>query len=154
MSTPDIPRNTPWHAAYPAPKSEVNSLPRQELLRWLKEGKQPGKDFVLVDVRRNDFEGGTIRGSLNLPAQSLYHTRPALYTLLKSGDVKRVIWYCGSCNGRGPRAAAWFADYLVEKQDSSIESLILEGGIKGWAAAGSEYTELMDEYDASVWAKS
>jgi len=56
MSTPDIPRNTPWHAAYPAPKSEVNSLPRQELLRWLKEGKQAGKDFVLVDVRRNDFE--------------------------------------------------------------------------------------------------
>ena len=120
------------------------------------------------------LQGGTIRGSLNLPCQSLYPTRPALYTLLKSGGVENVIWYCGetvlllsfdwtcltvaflegSCGGRGPRAAAWFADYLAEKQDSTMKSLILEGGIKGWAAAGPEYTELMDEYDASVWAKS
>jgi arsenical-resistance protein 2 len=34
-----------------------------------------------------------------------------------------------------------------------MQSLILEGGIKGWAAAGPEYTELMDEYDANVWTK-
>ncbi|KAJ5195080.1 arsenate reductase (Arc2) [Penicillium cinerascens] len=154
MAAPDIPRNTQWHEAYPAPMSKVDALPRQELLRWLREGKQAGRDFVLVDVRRNDFEGGTIRGSLNLPCQSLYPTRPALYTLLKSGGVENVIWYCGSCGGRGPRAAAWFADYLVEKRDSTMKSMILEGGIKGWAAAGPEYTELMDEYDASVWAKS
>lgn len=29
--------------------------------------------------------------------------------------------------------------------------MILEGGIKGWAAAGPEYVEWMDEYDESVW---
>lgn len=39
-------------------------------------------------------------------------------------------------------------------QDETMKSMILEGGIKGWAAAGSEYTELMDEYDAGVWTKS
>ncbi|KAJ5321144.1 arsenate reductase (Arc2) [Penicillium atrosanguineum] len=94
MAAPDVPR-TPWHTAYPAPTSEVDALPRQELLRWIKEGKMPGKDYVLVDVRRNDFEGGTIRGSVNLPAQSLYPTRPALYTLFASSGVKHVIWYCG-----------------------------------------------------------
>lgn len=55
MDAPDIPR-TPWHEAYPAPKSEVDALPRHELLRWLREGKLAGRDFVLVDVRRNDFE--------------------------------------------------------------------------------------------------
>lgn len=59
----------------------------------------------------------------------------------------------GSCNGRGPRTANWFADYLAQQQDTTMQSLILEGGIKGWAAAGPEYTELMDEYDASVWTK-
>jgi arsenical-resistance protein 2 len=26
------------------------------LLQWFREGKQPGRDFVLVDVRRTDFE--------------------------------------------------------------------------------------------------
>ncbi|EPS27613.1 hypothetical protein PDE_02557 [Penicillium oxalicum 114-2] len=144
----------PWHAAYPAPKSTVPSLPRNQLLHWFQNGKQPGRDFVLVDVRRTDFEGGTIRGSINLPAHSLYPTLPGVYALLSQSGVKQVIWYCGSSNGRGPRAANWFADYLAEKQDTSMQSLILEGGIKGWAAAGAEYTAWMDDYDPNVWTKN
>lgn len=59
----------------------------------------------------------------------------------------------GSCNGRGPRAAGWFGDYVRSQQDDSTESLVLEGGIKGWVAAGESYTELMDEYSQSAWSK-
>jgi arsenical-resistance protein 2 len=40
-------------------------------------------------------QGGTIRGSINLPAHSLYPTLPAVYALLSSSGVKHVIWYCG-----------------------------------------------------------
>ncbi|KAE8136344.1 Rhodanese-like domain-containing protein [Aspergillus pseudotamarii] len=143
----------PWHAAYPAPRGAAATLPRQEFLQWFKEGKQPGKDFVLVDLRRTDYEGGTIRGSLNLPAQSLYPAIPTLYKLLAASKVKSVIWYCGSSRGRGTRAGGWFADYLQDQGETNLKSLVLEGGIKGWVAAGPEYTELMDEYDASFWAK-
>lgn len=46
----------PWHAAYPAPRNTADTLPRHELLQWFRDGKQPGKDFVLVDLRRTDFE--------------------------------------------------------------------------------------------------
>lgn len=35
-----------------------------------------------------------------------------------------------------------------------MQSLVLVNGIKGWATAGLEYTEWMDEYDESVWLKS
>lgn len=101
---------TPWHASYPAPRTVAPSLSRQELLQWFREGKRAGTDFVLVDVRRTDFEvcrgitvdiradikqGGTIQGSLNLPVQSLYPTIPTLYSLLSNGKVKHVVWYCG-----------------------------------------------------------
>ncbi|BAE56260.1 unnamed protein product [Aspergillus oryzae RIB40] len=146
----------PWHAAFPAPRTTAATLPRQELLQWLKEGKQPGKDFVLVDLRRADYEGGTIRGSLNLPAQSLYPTIPTLYKLLAASKVESVIWYCdtGSSAGRGTRAGGWFADYLQDQGETTLKSLVLEGGIKGWVAAGPEYTDLMDGYDASFWAKT
>jgi len=34
-----------------------------------------------------------------------------------------------------------------------MQSLILTGGIKGWATAGPEYTEAMLEYDSKVWEK-
>ncbi|KAJ5650116.1 arsenate reductase (Arc2) [Penicillium longicatenatum] len=141
----------PWHAAYPAPKCTAPVLSRLEVLKWLREGR---KDFVLVDLRRADFEGGTICGSLNLPAQTLYPSLPTLYSVLSGANVKRVIWYCGSCGGRGTRAAAWFADYIESQQDTALKSFALEGGIKGWVASGSEYTEWMDGYDASSWAST
>lgn len=56
MAAPESDNPPPWHAAYPAPKATPNTLPRQELLQWFREGKQAGRDFVLVDVRRTDFE--------------------------------------------------------------------------------------------------
>lgn len=82
-----------------------------ELLQWMKNGKQAGKDFVLVDLRRNAHEvcvfhigqssltdvvqGGTIHGSINLPAQSLYPSIPVVFAMLKAGNIHKIIWYCG-----------------------------------------------------------
>lgn len=34
----------------------AGSISRLELLRWYREGKRIGKDFVLIDLRRTDFE--------------------------------------------------------------------------------------------------
>ncbi|KAK9371754.1 Rhodanese-like domain-containing protein [Lipomyces chichibuensis] len=141
----------PWYAAYPEARTVAASITRLDLLKWFREGKMPGRDFVLIDLRRTDHEGGTIRGSLNLPAQSLYTTIPALYSLLAAAKVTEVVWYCGSSRGRGTRAAGWFADYIAGQNNSTLKSLVLEGGIKGWAAAGEEYTRLMDEYEESAW---
>lgn len=83
--------------------------------------------------------------------------------LLLISKAKHVVWYCGQflfCGpkeeniilfslylgppgGRGMRAASWFVGYIVEQGETSMKSLTLEGGIKGWAMAGSEHTELM-----------
>lgn len=32
-----------------------------------------------------------------------------------------------------------------------MQSLVLEGGIKGWVGAGEEYVEQIVGYEASVW---
>ncbi|KAK4104425.1 hypothetical protein N658DRAFT_492528, partial [Parathielavia hyrcaniae] len=100
------------------------------------------------------IQGGTIRGSINLPAQSLYPTLPSVYALCKAAGLRKVIFYCGSSAGRGTRATGWLADHIAEAGDNELKSLALAGGIKGWAAAGSEYVEWMDGYDAAVWTKS
>ncbi|ROT41984.1 Rhodanese-like protein [Sodiomyces alkalinus F11] len=145
----------PWHAAYPKPKtSEPASLSSEEVLALLKGRSEnaASNDFVLVDVRRNDHQGGTVRGSINLPAQSLYPSIPTLYGLFKAAGVKQVIFYCGSSAGRGTRAAGWLADYLAERGDKDLQSVLLKGGIKGWVAAGPEFTEWMDEYDETAWS--
>ncbi|GJD03293.1 arsenate reductase [Colletotrichum higginsianum] len=107
------------------------------------------RDFLLVDVRRNDFEGGTIATSINLPAQSLYQTRPIIHQLCKQAGIKRVIFYCGSSNGRGPRSANWLQDYFDEVGETGIQSVILKGGIKGWVRKYGG--RMMDTYDERAW---
>ncbi|KAK6540209.1 hypothetical protein TWF694_009026 [Orbilia ellipsospora] len=146
----------PWHSAFPSPRnSKPESKTREELLRMLKNSPISEKrDFVIVDVRRTDYEGGSVKGSINLPAQTLYPTIPTLYQIFKAAGVKELIWYCGSCGGRGPRAAGWFADHIEDVGDVGMKSMILEGGIKGWVKGGSEYTECVEGYIESAWVKN
>ncbi|KAH6866000.1 hypothetical protein AA0119_g12969 [Alternaria tenuissima] len=145
----------PWHAAYPAPRNTPATIRREDVLDMIKQSAETSsRDYILVDLRRNDHEGGTIRDSINLPAQSLYPTIPTLYTLFKNAGLCKIIWYCSSSKGRGNRAAGWFADYIADQGDEQMKSLALAEGVKGWATAGDEYVQWMIEYDAKVWLQS
>ena len=106
----------PWHAAFPKPVSLPAFISREETLA-LFDTQVPGRDFILVDTRRTDFEvcppsfhphltvplvnergekqGGAIENSVNLPAQSFYTVREAVYDLMHASGVKTVISYCG-----------------------------------------------------------
>jgi|TARA_R110002003_G_scaffold1193_7_gene22774 arsenical-resistance protein 2 len=42
-------------------------------------------------------------------------------------------------------------DYIKEQGNETIKSVMLTGGVKGWANAGAEYTTLMDEYQEGAW---
>lgn len=80
-----------WWDAFPAPRHTAPLLPREAALSDL-----ASPDLLVVDVRRSDYEGGTIRGSLNLPAQSFYLNRAVLYDLCKRAGIKQVAFYCGT----------------------------------------------------------
>lgn len=54
MNSNQTSSEVPWHTAYPAPKSEAVGISQSDFLAMLENGKQPGKDFILVDLRRND----------------------------------------------------------------------------------------------------
>ncbi|KAK5070238.1 hypothetical protein LTS08_007912 [Lithohypha guttulata] len=143
-----------WHEAYPQPRpSPPDSINAEDLLALMHNGKKPGVDYLVVDLRRNDHEGGSVRGSLNLPAQSLFSSLPTVLNICQGAKIPLVIWYCGSSQGRGTRAANWFRDLLEDNKVNGIRSVILKGGIKGWAGAGSEYTEMMDGYIADYWTR-
>lgn len=78
-----------------------------------------------------------IPGAVNLPAQSFYVSLPSLVRILAS--VPLVIFHCSRSNGRGPRAAGWYADALQAHSKLSDEIVakrvrILHGGIVAWEA--------------------
>ncbi|CVK84675.1 related to arsenate reductase (Arc2) [Fusarium mangiferae] len=154
----DAPQDTPqkqWWEEFPEPKAECPRTDPSIVAKLIEvnaaSGKNAHRDFLLVDVRRTDWEGGTIATSINLPAHTLYQTRPQIYQLAKQAGIKRIIFYCGSCGSRGPRCAGWMQDYLDEVEETEIKAEILIGGIKGWQKAYAG--QLMDSYDDKAWEK-
>lgn len=148
----------PWHAAFPAPKATPGAITASQLLTMIQQWRTSDKPtHLLVDVRRNDHEGGTISTSVNLPAQTMYYSLSTLVALVKATQsIKSVIFYCGSSRGRGPRSAGWFQDALDEFGIEDVKSYILEGGIKGWVRQGrkqgpEEMLMLMEGYEAGYW---
>lgn len=79
-----------WTDAFPAPRITAPAISRDKVLSDLSS-----PDLLIVDVRRTDYEGGTIRGSINLPAHSFYLNRGVLYDLCRRAGVSRVAFYCG-----------------------------------------------------------
>src|ERR1700722_10287099 len=50
-------------------------------------------------------QGGHVRDSFQYPAQTFYDDLPSFVE--RFGNVRRVIFYCSSSKGRGPRCAGW-----------------------------------------------
>ena len=149
-----------WAATFPVPQSNPPTIDPEELAELIRT-KQGGKDFLVVDVRRTDFEvtnhhililneavtarsyeTAFIRTAINLPAHSFYQTLPSLLPLLQSIPI--VIFHCNSCSpgGRGPRTAAWYQDALDIQGIKSSHAVILASGVKGWIARYEEDTNL------------
>ena len=148
----------PWYASFPPAKATPGAVTASELLNVLHQSKTSTKPtHLLVDVRRNDHEGGTISTSINLPAQTMYYSLSTLVALVKATQsIHAVIFYCGSSRGRGPRSAGWFQDALDEHEIGDVKSYILDGGIKGWVKQGrqqgqGEMLSLMEGYEAGYW---
>ena len=53
------------------------------------------RDWLLVDVRREDWVGGTIKTSLNMPMESFWQSRKVLFDICDRAGFVRVIFYDG-----------------------------------------------------------
>jgi hypothetical protein len=96
---------TPWWSDFPEPRSVAAQVEPAQVLQLLQDqeslSEDKPRDFLLVDARRTDCTGGTVYGSLNLPAHSFYSTRKTLYDLCKQAGIKKVIFYCGESASLG-----------------------------------------------------
>ena len=82
----------PWHAAYPAPKTTAPGIKRENILSWMKEGRFPADDIVLVDLRRTDYEASC---RIVLPV-SLFEQSASCRSIDQFQNLKVLIlvgWY-------------------------------------------------------------
>jgi arsenical-resistance protein 2 len=59
-----------WHESFPPTTVTAEVMPQHRLMQML--SLQGLASVLVIDVRRTDYEGGCIRGSLNIPAQGFY----------------------------------------------------------------------------------
>ena len=58
----------------------------------MKSDKIAARDFIVVDVRDEDYAGGNIKGSINVPSQEFLMNVDGL--VAKTKDIPLVIFHC------------------------------------------------------------
>ncbi|KAJ3370401.1 hypothetical protein GGF31_004232 [Allomyces arbusculus] len=118
----------------------------------------PGKDYLVVDVRDDDFEGGNIPGALHLPAHQLsspytFDVRPHLEQFK---TIPKLIFHCAMSQQRGPKAAMLFGRLLTEDAATATttttpELYVLRGGFAAWQSTYKNEPDLLENYNAKMW---
>jgi len=139
LATDEAPKSN-WWDAYPAFKSHAPLITADDLAVLL---SAKDENLAVIDVRRNDHNGGHVRGSAQWPAQSFYDDLPSFFEQYRNKE--KVVFYCSSSRGRGPRCAGWYQDYLNETGTSTSTAYILQGGIKTWLDKYADDEEFVDK---------
>ncbi|KAL7322522.1 Cdc25 phosphatase Ibp1 [Mucor circinelloides] len=112
--------------------------------------KQPGKDYVIVDVRGEDYKGGHIPGAINVPANEMYDKANDLIN--EYSQVPKIYFHCALSQVRGPKSARIYTETLNNlgvETDQKVK--ILRFGFEGWHDKYSKEKDLIEDYDEAFW---
>ncbi|KAG2209003.1 hypothetical protein INT45_004658 [Circinella minor] len=112
--------------------------------------KIPEKDYLIIDVRDNDFRGGNIPGAINIPAGQLLDSGNDL--IIKYRNVPLVIFHCALSQQRGPKSARIYNEMRhLTGEKGNQEVVVMRGGFDGWHAKYYKEKDLIDNYEPSIW---
>jgi len=129
----------------------IKYITGDELAAIIKSDQVPLKDYIVVDVRDDDYAGGNIVMGQNWPSQN-FNLR--VHELVeKTKGVKTVVFHCALSQIRGPQAARIYADKLqVRGADTEHDVFVLRGGFTQFQAKYQDDPALVENWDKDVWA--
>ncbi|GLB38233.1 putative rhodanese Homology domain containing protein [Lyophyllum shimeji] len=134
----------------PAPSPSMKYINCDELAGIIKGDKVMGKDFVVVDVRDDDYMGGNNRGSINRPSSEFLMTVDGLVRDTK--DIPLVIFHCTLSQIRGPKAARIYEETrrnALQDGDIPHEVAVLRDGFSQFQAKFKDDPSLVENWDES-----
>ncbi|KAJ6621782.1 Rhodanese-like protein [Mycena sp. CBHHK59/15] len=120
----------------------------------IKSDKVPNKDYLVVDVRDDDYIGGNIKNALNLPSRN-FHTD--VYGLVqKTAEIKLVVFHCALSQMRGPKAARIYEETRqnIAQDKPPQEVLVLRNGFTEFQRKFKDDPTLVENWDEEVWANA
>ncbi|KAG1774900.1 Rhodanese-like domain-containing protein [Suillus placidus] len=128
----------------------VQGIIGSELAKLIKSAKVPEKDYLIVDVRDEDWKGGNIKGSRNYPSQRFLLEVDDLVERTK--DVPIMIFHCALSQERGPKAARIYEETCNALHDADHTVYVLQGG---FVQFGPSYfkddPELVENWREIIW---
>ncbi|KAF6755882.1 Rhodanese-like domain-containing protein [Ephemerocybe angulata] len=124
----------------------------EELAALMKSGeKVPSKDFLVVDVRDDDFAGGNIVGARNHPANKFMLSVPGLVKETK--DLPLVVFHCALSQIRGPKAARIYEETRKNLfPDATGEIVVLREGFTKFQSLYKDDPTLVEKWDEHYWS--
>ncbi|KAI0086936.1 Rhodanese-like domain-containing protein [Irpex rosettiformis] len=124
----------------------VKYITPDDLAAIMKSSKVPNKDYCIIDVRDDDWHGGNIKNSQNSPSHGFLLKVDKLVQETKNIPV--VVFHCALS-----QIYAETRDLLqAEGEDIPHEVLVLQGGFSDFQAKFHKDPELVENWDAKVWA--
>ncbi|KAF8677815.1 hypothetical protein AX14_004780 [Amanita brunnescens Koide BX004] len=125
-------------------------ITREQLADIVKSDCTPGKDYLVVDVRDDDYAGGNIKGAKNVPSYGFASGVGALVKDTK--DIPKIVFHCAYSQIRGPKAAKCYEGALGEKSDKEV--VVLQGGFATFQAKYKDDPQLVENWDKAVWEET
>lgn len=135
-----------------SPTNTIRYISGDELAELMKSDKTPAFDFVVVDVRDDDYVGGNIRGSINIPSREFLMNVNGL--VKKTKEVPLIIFHCTLSQVRGPKAARIYSETRRNIQNDGLpqEVVILRNGFSQFQLKYKDDPTLVENWDSDVWA--
>ncbi|RKP26843.1 Rhodanese-like domain-containing protein [Syncephalis pseudoplumigaleata] len=112
----------------------------------------PRVDYVIIDVRDDDFEGGNIVSAINVPSHRLMEQLPAL--VKQYAHVPKIIFHCALSQVRGPTSAGLYHQAAMQRivvAGEPQQVLVLRGGFALWQAKFKDAADLIENYNRELW---
>mmetsp|Transcript_11345 Transcript_11345/g.30575 ORF Transcript_11345/g.30575 Transcript_11345/m.30575 type:complete len:143 (-) Transcript_11345:35-463(-) len=113
--------------------SAAEHMEAEELAARLRRGEVENGTLCVVDVRDSDFEGGHIRGAVNLPSIKLQGSPDALDAFVASlAGKSALVVHCMLSQVRGPASARLIRAALKQCKHPAPRVYILRDGFEGF----------------------
>ncbi|KAJ2803626.1 Cdc25 phosphatase Ibp1 [Coemansia guatemalensis] len=120
--------------------------------------KKPGTDYLIVDVRDEDYKVGHIPGAVNIPSHDIPLRAGELID--KYSHVPQVVFHCALSQQRGPKSARIYKEVVQRRLQVSNANdplakqsiQVLKKGFVGWADTFLvKEPELIEGFDRESW---
>ncbi len=102
-------------------------------------------DFIIIDVRDDDFYGGNLIGALNYPSFIFESKLDEIYNICT--EKNNIIFHCAQSKVRGPTCARRFLEYINENALPNKGVKVLSGGFLNM---DSNYSHLKNIFENLV----